>query len=126
MIFVYPDMETALIGYFENDQMVAAKPTKIIRERCHRGIKEIKVAKPKLNAPTLTYKRPNYIRPGDQPKVIDPFEQRNIYIKAGKMGDGMFAKKNIINGDIIAYYAGFLYNAKKQSPFHKNQTIEEK
>ena len=119
-------METVLIGYFKNEKMVAAKPSKIIRERCHRGIKEIKIATPKPNAPILKYTRPNRIRLGDQPKVIDPFEQSNVYIKNGKMGDGLFAKKNIIKGDIIAYYSGLIFNKRKEPVFHRNQTIEEK
>ena len=34
IIYVYPDMETALIGRFENGVMARARPTKIIKERC--------------------------------------------------------------------------------------------
>ena len=39
-------METVLVGRFEDKQMIAAKPSKIIGERCHQGIKEIKVDVP--------------------------------------------------------------------------------
>ena len=125
--FVYPDMETVLIGQFENEEMVAAKPSKIIRERCHRGIKEIKVAKPKSNSPTLTYKRPNNIRLGEQPKIMDPFEKRHVYIKTNNIGDSVFAKKNIIKGDIIAYYSGLLWNFRKDPLLrNRNQTLKER
>ena len=110
IVFLYPDMETALIGRFENDTMVAAKPSKVIAERCHRGIKEIKVATPTANAPTLRYARPNRIRIGDQPTIMDPFERKNIFIADGKKEDGLFAKKDITKGDILVYYSGLIWN----------------
>ena len=47
IIFVYPDMITTLVGKFENGQMISAKTSKIIAERCNKGIKEIRVATPK-------------------------------------------------------------------------------
>ena len=117
-------METVLIGRFENGQMVSALPSRIIKERCHRGIKEIKIAKPKSDAPRLTYKRPDRLHMGDQPKVLDPFDRSNIYIKTGEMGDGIFAKKNITNGDIIAYYSGHLCDTEKEPLFTRNQTMD--
>ena len=130
--FVYPDMETVLIGHFENQKMIAAKPSKIIAERCNRGIKEIKISKPKPNAPTLKYERPNSISLGNQPKVMDPLDQGNIYIKVigktgdGGLSDGVFAKKNFTEGDIIAYYSGLLWNTAADGPiFTRNQTEEE-
>ena len=47
--FLYPDMKTVLIGKFRNGVMIQAKASRITSERCHNGIKEIKVAKPKMN-----------------------------------------------------------------------------
>ena len=42
--------------------MIAAKPTNIIAERCKNGVKELKFAKPKKNAPTFKYQRPTHLR----------------------------------------------------------------
>ena len=50
IVFVYPDMETVLVGRFQNGEMTSAKSSKIIAERCNKGIKEIRVATPKGNA----------------------------------------------------------------------------
>ena len=42
VVFLYPDLKTALVGRFEKNVMQEAKETKVVAERCHKGIKEIK------------------------------------------------------------------------------------
>ena len=125
-MFLYPDMETALIGRFENGTMVAAKPSKVIAERCHQGIKEIKVAIPTASAPTFKYTRPNRIRVGDQPTIMDPFERKNVFIADGKKEDGVFAKKNITKGDIFVYYSGIILNQTELPLWSSNTTWEDR
>jgi len=125
IIYLYSDLKTALIGKFQNGQMVEAKPSRVIRERCHRGIKEVVVAEPKAKSPTLTYHPPNQVQLGNQPKVTDPFDQTQIYIQNTIYGEGVFAKKKIHKGDIIAYYSGLLWNVAEQPLFTQNQTYEE-
>ena len=109
--------------------MIAARPTKILKERCNAGVKEIKVAKPKKNAPTYTYNRPTRLRIGDQPKVMDELDKKNTYIGEGKKEDGVFAKKDIKKGDVIMYYSGLLWNITEQALYtrdrYKNQTMVE-
>ena len=128
-MFVYPDMEAVLVGRFENGTMIAAKPSKIVKERCHKGVKEIEVAKPKTDAPVFTYNRPTRLRIGDQPTVMDPFDKKNIYVGDGKKDDGVFAKKDIKKGDVFVYYSGLFWNMTEQAlytadTFH-NQTMDE-
>lgn len=125
LVYVYPDMETVLIGHFKNGIMKAARKSKIIAERCHNGIKEIRVAKPREGSPILKYSPPNTIRIGDQPTIIDPFERRNTYIQSGKWGDGVFAKRNFTEGDLVMYYSGLLWNKTEGPYISKNQTQEE-
>ena len=118
-------MKTVFVGQFQNGKMVAGKPSKIIGERCHRGIKEIKVAKTNPDSATMKYNLPTRIRIGDQPRLMDPYEKRHLYIQSGAMGDGVFAKTYINEGDIIAYYSGVLSRARPDRGFLKNQTWEE-
>ena len=106
--------------------MIAAKPTKILAERCKNGIKELKFAQPKENAPTFKYERPTHLRPGHQPTLADPFEQRRIYIDKGVMQDGVFAKKDIKKGELICYLSGTLHNIDKFPIMHHNQTFAER
>ena len=101
---------------------MSAKPTKIVAERCKNGIKHLKFAKPAKDAPVLKYQRPDFIRPGDQPQVADPFERKVIYIAKGVYQDGVFARKDIRIGELIAYYAGMMFDTKKHPIFFHNQT----
>ena len=106
--------------------MIAAQPTKITAERCKDGIKHVKFAKPKANAPWLKYQRPNFLRPGDQPKVADPFEQKMIFISQGAKQDGVFARRDIREGELICYYSGTIFNPRKNPIFFLNQTTSDK
>ena len=119
-------METVLIGRFENGTMVAAKPSKVIAERCHRGIKEIRVAKPKAGAPVFTYTRPSAIRMCPLPTVMDPLERKNIFISDGKKEDGVFARKDITDGDLLAYYSGSTLSNRAVALMESNTTLAEK
>ena len=125
IIYVYPDMETVLVGRFEGGSMKGARKSKIIAERCNKGIKEIKVAKPKVKSPFLSYDRPNTIRVGANPTVIDPFEQKNVYLRTGKFGDYIVAKKNFSEGDLIMFYTGLMHNKTESRFFSPNQTRDE-
>ena len=126
IVFVYPDMKTVYIGKFKDGEMISAKPSKIIKERCHLGIKEIKVAEPKNASPIMKFKRPNWLRFGDNPKISDPFEQNHVFVKTTKfMGDGLFARKNITAGNVVAYYSGLLLNPKQTPIITKNMTMDQ-
>ena len=113
--FVYPDMETVLVGRFENGRMISSKASKIIAERCNEGIKEIRVAKPKDNEPSLKYSRPDHLRIGDHPRVMDPYTKKNFYIGDGKKEDGVFARRDIKKGELVLYYSGLFWNESMQS-----------
>ena len=119
-------METVLVGRFENGTMIAAKQSRILKERCNKGIKEIKVAKPKKGRTTFKYQRPTRLRIGDQPRVMDPYTKKTIYIGDGKKDDGVFAKRDIANGEIVMYYSGLFWNESHQALYtmdtYKNQT----
>jgi hypothetical protein len=41
--FIYPDLKTALYGFFVNGEMVAAQRSKIVAHRCIGPLKELKV-----------------------------------------------------------------------------------
>ena len=119
-------MVTVLIGKFVNGTMIASKQSKIVRERCNKGIKEIEIAKPKENSIIYKYQRPTRVNIGDQPRVMDPYTKRNIYIGDGKKDDGVFAKRDIFKGELVAYYSGLFVNTTEQALYtmgtYKNQT----
>ena len=122
-------MRTVLTGKFERSKMISAQPSKIILERCNLGIKEIKIARPKLGDPELKYFRPNRLRIGDHPRVMDPYTKKMVYIDNGVKEEGVFAKRNINKGELVTYYSGLFWNITEQSLFTRtkycNQTSEE-
>ena len=129
IVFVYPDMKTVLAGRFQNGEMVSAKASKITAERCNKGIKEIRVTNTNEKEPSLKYSRPNRLRIGDQPRVMDPYTKRNFYIGKGKKDNGVFAKRDIQRGELVMYYSGLFWNDSVQALYPKdryhNQTWEE-
>ena len=122
-------METILVGRFENGQMLSARKSKIVSERCNKGIKEIKIARPKSDGPSFKYQRPDRLRIGDQPRLMDPYTKKNIYIGDGKKDDGVFAKRNIAKGQLVMYFSGLIWNTTENALYtkfsHHNQTWEE-
>lgn len=61
-VFVYPDMKTVLVGKYADNEMMGARESRIVAERCNGGMKEIRVARPKKDAPIYRYFRPTEIR----------------------------------------------------------------
>lgn len=122
VVFVFPDFETVLVGRFENNTMIGAKTARIKAERCLNGIKRLQVTRPKPQSPVYKYSRPNRLRAGDKPLLADPFELRSIYIGSGIVQDGVFARRHIKEGDLVAYYGGLIYDPIKDPVFFNNMT----
>ena len=123
MVFIYPDMKTLLIGKFENGIMIRGRPAKIKAERCNDGLKEIKISKVKTGAPTFKYSRPSRVNFGDKPTVMDPYENQMVFVNTTKWGDdGLFAKRDIKKGELVAYYSGLVFNRTEMEILTANQT----
>jgi len=123
MVFIYPDMKTVLVGQFKDGIMIRSRPAKIIAERCNDGIKEIKISKIKSDAPTFKYRRPTNMDIGDQPTIMDPYEKQIVYVNTTDWGDdGLFAKRDIKKGELVAYYNGLLFNQTENELWFDNQT----
>ena len=121
-------METVLFGLFKNGSMIATKESKVIKERCNLGMKEIEIDIPDQNSPTFKYKTRSLTEIGDQPTVVDPYERKNIYVDNGIKEDGIFAKKDIEKDHLIAYYSGLSIDyLKHRAPIcSMNLTKEER
>merc|ERR1712110_21506 len=127
-IYLYPDMETALVGQFRNGTMLSAKVSKVKRERCNHGIKELEIEEPNADSPTFRYTTTSHTHIGDQPTLMDPYERKMIYIDDGVKDDGMFARRNISKGDLLAYYSGLTVNIlnTNEGLCPTNQTMAER
>ena len=106
-------MKTVLMGKFRDGVMIEAKASRIIAERCHNGIKEIKMDKPKTNSPIHTFKRNTRLRIHDA-TTMDPFEKNMVYVKETKKSEeGLFAKKDIEANEVVAYYSGTIWTPQE-------------
>lgn len=56
---------------------------------------------------------------------MDPFEKRTVYVADSPMGEGIYAKRDIVETEMIAYYNGFIYNVTEEPMFPENLTSEE-
>ena len=68
----------------------------------------------KENSPTLAYSPPSYNSFGPPPTQRDPYEDNTVEVKPSSIrnngtsiGDGLFTKRNIKNGEVIAFYSGY-------------------
>ena len=105
--WIYPDLKTVLTGKFKDGEMVEGRESKIIAERCNNGIKEVQIAPTKQDAPVFKYQPPSSFRVCHGEKLMDPYERKTVYINdSAYVGDGVFAKRNISPGEIVAYYVG--------------------
>ena len=112
-MFVYPDLETALIGKFQNGVMKYASPAKVTSERCKNGLKEIKVSILKSTTPMYKYIKPTKHLITNKPTLQDPLEERNVFVSTSKVITaeyGLFAKKNFEVGQLLSYYSGVIWN----------------
>ena len=110
--FIYPDMRTVLVGKFQDGVMLEGRSSIIIAERCNNGIKEIKFSTKKIidtkNPVVYRFSRNTRIRI-HEPTLMDPFEKNTVFIKTDiEKGDGLFARRDIGPGEVVAYYSGIV------------------
>jgi hypothetical protein len=125
--FVFPDMRTALVGDFIDGVMKAAQEATVVAERCFGGIKEVRFSQPKSHASVYFFERPTHLRFGGSPVLADPYERRMVYVKDVQdgRGDGLYVKRDVKAGQVLAYYAGMIFDTKKNPIYHDNQTDDE-
>ena len=105
--YIYPDLETVLIGKFKTGIMISAKETTITRIRCKNGLVELDFA-PAWGT-EFHYSVPSNETFGDQPTVTDPLDDKYVYMSwSGTGGQGIFAKRDIPMGTQFVQYNGLV------------------
>lgn len=117
--YIYPDMETVLYGKFENRKMIDAQEAKVLELDCdENGLLFVsKFSTPKSSSPHFFYDPPTNVSFGGGPEgFVDPYERKWLELRAAdnsKMGEGIYAKKDFKDGELIASYVGFVFEEKK-------------
>ena len=117
--YVYPDMETALLGRFEDRIMRDAQETTIEAITVDEiGIWKAAIyIQPKPKSPHFYYEPPSNTTFGSGPKgVIDPYERRLLISEAttdtvcAAKKKGIFAGRDIVSGTLVSSFGGFVFN----------------
>eukprot|EP00094_Tigriopus_californicus_P012910 TCALIF_12483-PA protein Name:"Similar to SETD7 Histone-lysine N-methyltransferase SETD7 (Homo sapiens)" AED:0.33 eAED:0.34 QI:0/0/0/0.66/0/0.33/3/0/235 len=122
IVFLYPDMKTALWGIFINGTMISAKEAVIVAQRCFDGVKRLRLSL-SPNDEDFHFGRPNHMRFNFNPTQTDPYERKRVNVReTNDRGQGLFAKSRIEPGDVVAYYAGLIFDSKTHEMFSPNMT----
>jgi len=105
--FLYPDLQTALLGQFDNGVMVAASPARLVKINI---VNDIAVPTfEKLKGDSVGYSLSTITSVGLHPLVPDPYEQRTCKVQKSQVeggGEGLYAVRDIEKGEVVAFYNG--------------------
>ena len=125
--YIYPDMETSFVGIFENKTMKSAEYFTISEVKCNAyGLPFVsKFNKGKEPSPsTYYYHPPTNTSFGAGPiGIIDPFERSLLDLKKSSItnsGEGIYVKKDVKEGMLVALYSGYLYNEEQMVIYSDN------
>ena len=132
LAYIYQDMKTAIVGEFYEGVLLRGFHRKVVGYRCIDGILVLRFSK--LNpdvklSPTFRFEMPNSSFISSNPKLMDPYEKSNIYVKestiAGmRYSEGIFAKRHIPSFRLVAVYAGVLLSDSECQDIFENVSIE--
>ena len=123
--YIYPDLETGILGTFEKGELVLGYAVEIVAYRINEGIKELKFERAKPFHVTWTKDVANDTYIGAHPLITEPHERKSVYVAKSKGGknDGLFALKSFKKGDLVSYFNGIKTTEAKM--FHDQMTDEE-
>ena len=113
--YIYPDMETAFLGKFEDLIMKDAQESAVLGVECdENGLLYVnQYSKPEPSSPHFYYEPATNVSYGaGPPGVPDPYERKWLELRTAtnpKMGQGVFMKKDAKKGVFISIYHGLVY-----------------
>ena len=113
--YIYPDMETTLLGRFKNGKMQDAQEYMMLDLGCNEYgilyVNQYSIAESK--SPHYYYAAPNNVSFGSGPQgALDPYEHKWLELRTANnrnMGQGVFAKRDIEPNVLVSSYNGFVY-----------------
>ena len=113
--YIYPDMETVLLGKFKDRIMKDAQETTVLGIKCDdNGLLYVsQYASIDTSSPHFYYDPPTNISYGaGPPAVSDPYETKWLELRNASnptMGEGLFMRRNAKKGVFISSYHGFVF-----------------
>ena len=116
--FIYPDMETAFFGTFENFVMKDAKEAEVKSLHCEDGLVAVKDFEVKSGGPTFFFDPPtNESFGGGLKDGLDPFERKWVQLTTSSIpnsGQGILAARDIPINGTMSLYSGFLFRTEEE------------
>ncbi|QQP51883.1 Uncharacterized protein FKW44_013365 [Caligus rogercresseyi] len=127
LAYIYPDLETAIIGRFKKGLLVEGREAKLERVRCVNGIYEAQFSEP--DGPSYHYRRPTNATFGDQPHLPDPLDKKYFTVKSSTIdhplsSEGAFAIRDISAGTLMALYSGIILSNEEKKVFNERYETE--
>lgn len=81
--FLYPDLETAILGQFRQRVLLRGQGSRVIGEACQNGwIRDLSFELPKRDGtPYFKYGPPSHYSFGHGPELPDPYEDQKVKVR---------------------------------------------
>jgi len=109
--YIYPDLQTAILGKFDDGLLVCGKPAKIVSTDIINGVlvPKFKITSEKIFQRWISTNK-DIACP---PHLCDPYESGLVEVKVSNVaegsGEGLYAKVDIPENRIISYYNGLRF-----------------
>ncbi len=119
VVYVYPDLETLLVGSFVNGTMVSARSSGLagLAFDAVSGIPLLLESLDRGDA-RFSYEEPTPVSVRD-PLLRDPMEAKTVRVSASSLpgaGLGLFAGKFLPRGSVVSFYGGVKRGSYALSP----------
>ena len=124
--YIYPDMETALLGRFKDGKMQDTQESIVFDLGCdENGLLYVsQYTKPDFKSPHYYYEPPSNVSFGSGPPgALDLYEYKWLELRAvtnGNIGQGVFTNRDIEPNTLVSSYNGFVFS--KENGEHKLYT----
>ena len=117
--FLYPDLNTVLLGNFEEDKVIEAHESFVMGHTVNGGILNLRFYQ--TVGPSFRF-WPSTLQKIRCPCLQeDPYERKIVYSGPSAMGaaagDGLFVRKNIPAGTVVSFYNGIRVLPGEMPPF---------
>ena len=120
--FIYPDMETAFFGTFENFVMKNAKEAEVKSLHCQDGLVGVKEFEVRLNGPSFYFDPPTNQSFGGGVAdglygVVDPYEKKWLKVSTSSIpnsGQGLLATRDIPTNRTVSLCSGFVLRTQEE------------
>eukprot|EP00096_Caligus_rogercresseyi_P007963 TRINITY_DN2617_c0_g1_i1.p1 TRINITY_DN2617_c0_g1~~TRINITY_DN2617_c0_g1_i1.p1 ORF type:complete len:716 (-),score=86.93 TRINITY_DN2617_c0_g1_i1:114-2261(-) len=129
LAYVYPDLETTILGRFEKGVLIKGREALLKGVRCtNGGVYEARFSEPEGQEYSYSPPRIDHNFAGD-PNLTDPVDSKYVYIKDSSLKDadeGVFASRDIKAGTLISLYCGIVLSPMDLKEFNAKYIQEAK